>query len=214
MMNTQGERDYSQIKGQTGPLVYPAGFLYIYTLLAQLTQGGNIILGQMIFTILYLLNQALVMSLYIQSEAVPPWALTLLCLSKRVHSIFILRMFNDSITMMLAYTACLLLIKRKWRWSVFVFSAALSVKMNVLLMAPPVLVIMLQVGLALLCFALPCLYISSNQQQAQQTVTIRSSLAMFASCPCHALHTQLLQAAYQAINVIVKTTTKPQASHS
>ena len=86
------------------------------------------------------------MSLYIQSQVVPPWALTLLCLSKRIHSIFILRMFNDSITMLLAYTACLLLIKRKWRWSVLVFSAALSVKMNVLLMAPPVFVIMLKVS--------------------------------------------------------------------
>ena len=162
----QGERDYSQIKGQTGPLVYPAGFLYIYTLLAKLTQGGNIILGQMVFTFLYLLNQALVMSLYIQSQAVPPWALTLLCLSKRIHSIFILRMFNDSITMMLAYTACLLLIKRKWRWAVFVFSAALSVKMNVLLMAPPVLVIMLQVRLSLHCLVLRLvLIISSNQRE-------------------------------------------------
>ena len=148
---SQGERDYSQIKGQTGPLVYPAGFLYIYTALSWLTQGGQIAIGQIIFTALYLINQALVMSLYIQSQAVPPWALTLLCVSKRIHSIFILRMFNDSITMMLAYTACLLLIKRKWRLAVFLFSAALSVKMNVLLMAPPVLIIMLQVS-----FSHPC----------------------------------------------------------
>ena len=91
------------------------------------------------------------------SQAVPPWALALLCLSKRVHSIFILRMFNDSITMMLAYTACLLLIRKKWRLAVFLFSAALSVKMNVLLMAPPVLVIMLKVNPPVMKLATHCL---------------------------------------------------------
>ena len=70
----QGERDYSQIKGQTGPLVYPAGFLYVYTVLAWLTKGGQIALGQIIFTMLYLINQCLVMSLYIHSQVGPRFA--------------------------------------------------------------------------------------------------------------------------------------------
>ncbi|DBB15846.1 TPA: hypothetical protein ACH3X3_004039 [Trebouxia sp. C0006] len=140
----QGERDYALIKGQTGPLVYPAGFLYIYSALYQMTAGGNIMLAQTIFAFIYLANQAVVMQLYITSHAVPPWALILLCLSKRVKSIFLLRMFNDGVTTLLVNIALLLLIRRKWRWSLVVFSAALSVKMNVLLLAPPVAVILLQ----------------------------------------------------------------------
>lgn len=141
----QGQRDYALIKGQTGPLVYPAGFLYLYTALYHLTTGGSIMLAQTIFAIIYLANQAVVMRLYVESHAVPPWALILLCLSKRVHSIFLLRMFNDGLTMLLANTALLLLIRRRWRWSLLLFSAALSVKMNVLLLAPPVAVILMQV---------------------------------------------------------------------
>ena len=34
-----GERDYSKLEGDTGPLVYPAGFLYIYSALQFLTGG-------------------------------------------------------------------------------------------------------------------------------------------------------------------------------
>jgi len=128
----QGERDYALIKGQTGPLVYPAGFLYIHSALHQMTAGGNIMLAQTIFTFIYLTNQAVVMQLYITSHAVPPWALVLLCLSKRVKSIFLLRMFNDGVTTLLVNIALLLLIRRKWRWSLVIFSTALSVKMNVL----------------------------------------------------------------------------------
>lgn len=140
----QGERDYALIKGQTGPLVYPAGFLYVYSALYQMTAGGNIMLAQTIFAFIYLTNQAVVMQLYITSHAVPPWALVLLCLSKRVKSIFLLRMFNDGVTTLLVNIALLLLIRRKWRWSLVVFSAALSVKMNVLLLVPPVVVVLLQ----------------------------------------------------------------------
>lgn len=93
------------------------------------------------------------MRVYIATQAAPPWTLLLLCLSKRLHSIFLLRLFNDGITMLLANMAILLLIKRHWRWSLLMFSAALSVKMNVLLLAPPVAIILLQVSLAVFCLA-------------------------------------------------------------
>lgn len=36
-----GERDYKNLKGDTGPLVYPAGFLYIYSAFLYLT-GGHV----------------------------------------------------------------------------------------------------------------------------------------------------------------------------
>ena len=35
----EGERDYSNLKGDTGPLVYPAGFLYIYSAIQYVTGG-------------------------------------------------------------------------------------------------------------------------------------------------------------------------------
>ncbi|KAF3339389.1 Dol-P-Man:Man(5)GlcNAc(2)-PP-Dol [Carex littledalei] len=36
-----GERDYSKLKGDTRPLVYPAGFLYVYSLVKFVT-GGHV----------------------------------------------------------------------------------------------------------------------------------------------------------------------------
>ena len=75
---------------------------------------------------------------------VPPWALLLLCLSKRVHSIFLLRLFNDGPAMLLAHAGAAALLSRRPRLAVLLFSAATSVKMNVLLMAPSVLVILLK----------------------------------------------------------------------
>ena len=63
----QGERDYEQIKGGTGPLVYPAGFLYLYTALRWLT-GAAVLPAQLLFALFYLANQALVLALYIQAQ--------------------------------------------------------------------------------------------------------------------------------------------------
>lgn len=42
-----GERDYTKLRGDTGPLVYPAGFVYIYSGLRHLTDEGlNILRGK------------------------------------------------------------------------------------------------------------------------------------------------------------------------
>ena len=53
----QGEWDYRKLGGSTGPLVYPAGFLYFYTGLYWLTGKGNVLPAQLIFVILYLVTQ-------------------------------------------------------------------------------------------------------------------------------------------------------------
>lgn len=142
----QGELDYLQIKGGTGPLVYPAGHVWVYRALHWAT-GGAIPSAQRIFVVLYLLTQAVVLRLYIEACVVPPWALVLLCLSKRLHSIFMLRLFNDGIATLVAYVATLALVHRKWALAVLLYSAGVSIKMHVLLMAPPVLAVLLQVRL-------------------------------------------------------------------
>jgi len=68
----------------------------------------------------------------------------LLVISRRVHSIFMLRCFNDCFAMTFLYLAILLLLKRQHLLSAGVFSVALSIKMNVLLFLPGFL----------LCFAM------------------------------------------------------------
>ena len=60
-----GERDYTLIKGGTGPLVYPAAHVYIYTGLYYMTdEGKDIFLAQQLFAVLYMATLALVMACY------------------------------------------------------------------------------------------------------------------------------------------------------
>ncbi|KAL5135682.1 Dol-P-Man:Man(5)GlcNAc(2)-PP-Dol alpha-1,3-mannosyltransferase [Glycine soja] len=139
-----GERDYRNLKGDTGPLVYPAGFLYIYSAFQYLTEG-QVYPAQILFGVLYIVNLAIVLAVYVKTDVVPWWALCLLSLSKRVHSIFVLRLFNDCVAMTLFHAALLLLVHRRWNLGLILFSGAVSVKMNVLLYAPPLLLLMLKV---------------------------------------------------------------------
>jgi hypothetical protein len=83
---------------------------------------------------------AVVLAVYVRARVVPPWVLPALCLSKRVHSIFVLRLFNDCFAMLFAYVAILLFQSRRWVLGAVAFSLGVSVKMNVLLMLPPLLV--------------------------------------------------------------------------
>ncbi len=64
-----GERDYTLIKGDTGPLVYPAVHVYIYSALYRVTDGGkDIFLAQLIFGGLYLSILSVVMACYRQAK--------------------------------------------------------------------------------------------------------------------------------------------------
>jgi len=138
-----GERDYTKIEGDTGPLVYPAGFLYVYSAIKFLT-AGQVFPAQILFGVLYIVNLSLVLLLYVKSEVLPWWALGLLCLSKRVHSIFVLRLFNDCVAMTLLHAAMVLIVYHKWYLGLIIFSGAVSVKMNVLLFAPSLFLLMLK----------------------------------------------------------------------
>ena len=104
-----GERNYLNMKGDTGPLVYPAGFVYVFSALYYGTDNGtNIPLAQCIFIFLYILTLLVVLRIYATGKSVPVWSLGLLIISKRIHSIFILRMFNDCIAVLCSYIALLL----------------------------------------------------------------------------------------------------------
>lgn len=158
-----GEYDYRKIYGNTGPLVYPAGFLYLFGALQWLTER-EISKAQIGFLGFYALTQACVLVLYTLivrqirstknegrsslSLSHEIWgmriAMVCLCLSKRFHSIFLLRLFNDGPTMMMAYLSFWCFMTKKWNLGCFVFSLAVSLKMNVLLFAPGLLYLLIQ----------------------------------------------------------------------
>mmetsp|Transcript_25067 Transcript_25067/g.59559 ORF Transcript_25067/g.59559 Transcript_25067/m.59559 type:complete len:456 (-) Transcript_25067:1299-2666(-) len=175
-----GERDYVAIRGDTGPLVYPAGFLYLYGWLKSFstlgdnggaTRSDELGLGgstsveairriQWVFVTLYLFNSMIVLALYqkvlgrirqASSSQIDPilvWTWRILmgitCLSRRVHSIFVLRLFNDAPAMTLLHTSMLLFTEDYWGLGCVAFSLAVSIKMNILLFAPGLLLLLLQ----------------------------------------------------------------------
>ncbi|KAL4796040.1 glycosyltransferase [Aspergillus venezuelensis] len=137
-----GERDYTRIEGSTGPLVYPAAHVYGYSLLYNVTdEGRDIAFGQIIFAFLYLITLTIVMACYRRARA-PPYLFPLLVLSKRLHSVFMLRMFNDGVAALFMWAAIWLLMMRRWAMGVAVWSLGIGVKMTLILLAPAVVVIL------------------------------------------------------------------------
>jgi len=144
-----GTTDYMLLKGDTGPLVYPAGFVYIFSALYYITgHGANIRLAQYIFLVFYMINLALVIRIYNKTAKCPPYVFIFMCCaSKRVHSIFVLRLFNDPVAMILFFIALNLFLDKRWTLGCVMFSAAVSVKMNIMLFSPGLfLVLIIEIG--------------------------------------------------------------------
>ncbi|KAI5293673.1 dolichyl-P-Man:Man(5)GlcNAc(2)-PP-dolichol alpha-1,3-mannosyltransferase [Ascosphaera acerosa] len=161
-----GERDYLHLKGATGPLVYPAAHVYIYSALHGATHGGaDIPRAQAFFAALYLAALALAMACYAAAGA-PPYLLPLLVGSKRMHSLFLLRLFNDGVAALFMWAALAAVMlasstrgrgapdrrpgRATWWWdaAVALWSVGVGVKMTLLLLAPGLAVLLLlRVGL-------------------------------------------------------------------
>lgn len=137
-----GTLDYSKLKGDTGPLVYPAGFVYVFSALYFITgHGAKIKVAQYFFAALYIVLLVLVFRIYAKTKKVPPYVLIIMCFtSYRIHSIFILRLFNDPIAMVLLFASLNAFLDDRWYLGSILYSAAVSMKMNILLFAPALLV--------------------------------------------------------------------------
>lgn len=151
-----GERNYSRIDGDTGPVVYPAGHLWLYSLFYYLTnEGTNLLKGQICFLYVYVFNQIMVYLIYGNSSRIPPYVITLITfLSYRLHSIYVLRMFNDTLAMLFCNIALFFMVKDVKKnyllpyIATLFFSLGVGVKMNVLLFAPAIaLIVFLRYGL-------------------------------------------------------------------
>jgi alpha-1,3-mannosyltransferase len=139
-----GTTDYHLLKGDTGPLVYPAFHVYLYSALYYLTNHGtNIFQAQCIFALLYLVTIVLVLACYRRVGA-PPWLLATVVCSKRLHSIFLLRLFNDAWVAALLWGMIYAFQRKWWNAGAVSFTLGLGVKMSMLLVLPAAGVIVLQ----------------------------------------------------------------------
>ncbi|KAF8335420.1 mannosyltransferase [Cantharellus anzutake] len=140
-----GERRYSLIHGPSGPLVYPAGHVLIHRLLHYLTDGGkNQRLSQQIYAGIYTANQFLYMALFDLAGGVPNWVLPVVALSKRLHSIYVLRLFNDCWAVFFVLLSFICHCKRSYFAAAVLYSVSLSVKMNILLYLPGIFLILVK----------------------------------------------------------------------
>jgi alpha-1,3-mannosyltransferase len=117
--------------------------VYIYSLFYFVTsQGTNIRLAQYIFVGIYLAQMYLVLRLFSKTRKLPPYVMVLSAFtSYRIHSIYVLRLFNDPIAVLLFYVALNLFIGQRWTLGSVFFSLAVGVKMNILLFAPAILLL-------------------------------------------------------------------------
>lgn len=68
----------------------------------------------------------------------PPYLLPLLILSKRLHSVFVLRCFNDCFAVFFLWLAIFFFQRRHWTLASLVYSWGLGIKMSLLLVLPAV----------------------------------------------------------------------------
>ncbi|KAL2709527.1 Dol-P-Man:Man(5)GlcNAc(2)-PP-Dol alpha-1,3-mannosyltransferase [Kluyveromyces marxianus] len=149
-MIKNGERNYLNIAGGTGPLVYPAGHVVIYKVMESISDGlEKIPNAQQFFRYLDLVTLFVQFAIYYILK-VPSAYVVFAVLSKRLHSIYVLRLFNDCFTTLFVSLSVLLLITStkiqiRRRRSIVVclatvfYSMAVSIKMNALLYLPGVL---------------------------------------------------------------------------
>ncbi|CDS42989.1 dolichyl P Man:Man5GlcNAc2 PP dolichyl [Echinococcus multilocularis] len=107
--------------------------------------GKNIFAAQCLFTGLYAITMALVLNIYRKLRKVPLLPILILAFaSYRVHSIYLLRLFNDPWAMFFLYASVNWCLYNHFSCAAVFFSMAVGVKMNILLFAPGFLLVLLK----------------------------------------------------------------------
>lgn len=182
-MVLDGERNYTAIRGDTGPLVYPAGHVLVYGSILKLT-GWNashwtteyspkdipgyegrthrphalLFRLQCVFAAAYTLTLGI--WLYFITRIMPSFKwqgawkaldygarlLTILVgvlKGRRARQVFALGLFNDAVAATVIAVALLLLSRRRWLAGCVLYSFAVAIKMNNLLFAPGLAVLLM-----------------------------------------------------------------------
>ena len=79
-----------------------------------------------------------------EAAQIPPYVFPMLILSKRMHSIFTVRLFNDCFAVFFFFVAIYCYQKRWWIAGSVIYSVGLGVKMSLLLALPSVGIVLLQ----------------------------------------------------------------------
>lgn len=99
--------------------------------------------AQLIFAAGYLVSAGLSLALYAKARVTPPWVAALSLASRRLHSIWALRLFNDGPATLLAQGAFLAWTSGQDWLAAILYSLGVGMKMNILLYAPALLMVML-----------------------------------------------------------------------
>lgn len=162
-----GIKDYTLFPGDNGPTNRPALHIYVCRFLAYVAQyGANVVLAQVFFAFLYVFNLGLAMLCYKQAKVsvtkdthiqsmslaslikadalfqVSNYVFPMLCLSKRLHSIYVLRCFDDGFTVMFLFLAIYQYQHKNWTAGTLCFACGLAVDMNLICALPAVAVIL------------------------------------------------------------------------
>ena len=139
----------------------------------------QVIKAQVIFACIYVVNFALVAWIYAVAapRSFPPVLLPILSCSKRIHSIFALRLFNDGVATTLAHAGVLLFVHRRWTLGCILNSLSVATKMNFILYSPALAVLLLhELGLpGLLKHVFLCVVVQVRQPMPSGSVNSDSS---------------------------------------
>ena len=138
-----GTLDYARVHGRTGPLVYPAGHVWLFAAIDVLSgHGAHRLLVQLVFLGMQVAAVALLGRTVAHADpAATPWCLLWLT-TLRARNVFVNGLFNDAPQVLLVYAALyLLLVAERPTAALAAYSLAVSVKMSALLYAPAFLLV-------------------------------------------------------------------------